>query len=126
MQGVFQHVTGVTNAVSGYVGGEGATAQYELVGGGSTGHAEAVQVIFDPRKVSYGQILQIYFSVAHDPTRLNRQGPDAGTQYRSAIFPTSEEQARVAKAYIGQLCMKYSTSCLPMKMPTALSADAPV
>jgi len=103
VQGVFQHAAGVTNAVSGYAGGEGATAQYEQVGGGSTGHAEAVQVTFDPRKISYGQILQIYFSVAHDPTQLNRQGPDAGTQYRSAIFPTSEEQVSVAKAYIGQL-----------------------
>jgi peptide-methionine (S)-S-oxide reductase len=103
VQGVFQHVNGVTNAVSGYAGGEASTAQYELVGSGSTGHAESVQVTFDPSKITYGQILQIYFSVAHDPTQLNRQGPDSGTQYRSAIFPTSDEQARVAKAYIGQL-----------------------
>jgi peptide-methionine (S)-S-oxide reductase len=103
VQGVFQHVNGVTNAVSGYAGGEKNTAQYERVGSGSTGHAESVQVTFDPRKISYGQILQIYFSVAHDPTQLNRQGPDHGTQYRSAIFPTSEEQARIAKAYIAQL-----------------------
>jgi peptide-methionine (S)-S-oxide reductase len=103
VQGVFQHVSGVTSAVSGYAGGEKDTAQYERVSSGSTGHAEAVQVTFDPRKVSYGRILQIYFSVAHDPTQLNRQGPDTGTQYRSAIFPTSEEQARVAKAYVAQL-----------------------
>jgi peptide-methionine (S)-S-oxide reductase len=103
VQGVFQHVTGVTSAVSGYAGGEASTAQYEMVGSGSTGHAESVQVTFDPNKISYGQILQIYFSVAHDPTQLNRQGPDSGTQYRSAIFPTSDEQARVAKAYITQL-----------------------
>jgi peptide-methionine (S)-S-oxide reductase len=103
VQGVFQHVEGVTNAVSGYAGGEAQTAQYETVSGGRTGHAESVQVTFDPRRISYGRLLQIYFSVAHDPTELNRQGPDTGTQYRSAIFPTSPEQARVAKAYIDQL-----------------------
>ena len=103
VQGVFQHVKGVTRAVSGYAGGEKRTAQYEMVGRGSTGHAESVRITFDPRKVSYGQILQIYFSVAHDPTQLNRQGPDVGTQYRSAIFPANAEQARVAKAYISQL-----------------------
>jgi peptide-methionine (S)-S-oxide reductase len=103
VQGVFQHVNGVTNAVSGYAGGEQKTARYEMVGSGSTGHAEAVRVTFDPRKISYGQILQIYFSVAHDPTQLNRQGPDVGPQYRSAIFPANAEQARVAKAYIAQL-----------------------
>jgi peptide-methionine (S)-S-oxide reductase len=103
VQGVFQHVTGVTRAVSGYAGGDAATAQYELVGTGTTGHAESVQITFDPSKISYGKILQIYFSVAHDPTELNYQGPDMGTQYRSTIFPTSEAQARVAKAYIAQL-----------------------
>jgi peptide-methionine (S)-S-oxide reductase len=103
VQGVFQHVDGVTNAVSGYAGGDRAAALYETVSSGRTGHAESVQVTFDPRKVSYGRLLQIYFSVAHDPTELNRQGPDAGTQYRSAIFPTTAEQARVAKAYIAQL-----------------------
>lgn len=103
VQGVFQHVTGVTNAVSGYAGGEKSTAQYEDVGTGRTGHAESVQVTFDPRKISYGRILQIYFSVAHDPTQLNRQGPDSGKQYRSAIFPTTAEQGRVAQAYIDQL-----------------------
>ncbi len=103
VQGVFQHVSGVTSAVSGYSGGEKSTAHYEMVGSGGTGHAESVRVTFDPRKISYGRILQIYFSVAHDPTQLNRQGPDVGTQYRSAIFPANAEQARVAKAYIAQL-----------------------
>jgi len=103
VQGVFQHVKGVSNAVSGYAGGEKETARYDEVGSGQTGHAEAVRITFDPRKISYGQILQIYFSAAHDPTELNRQGPDVGPQYRSAIFPTNGEQARVAKAYIAQL-----------------------
>src|SRR6267378_6586328 len=97
VQGVFQHVNGVTAAVSGYAGGDKATAIYEVVGSGRTGHAEAVRVTFDPRKISYGRILQIYFSAAHDPTELNRQGPDDGPQYRSTIFPTSAEQERVAK-----------------------------
>ena len=103
VQGVFQHVSGVTSAVSGYAGGDAATARYETVGSGTTGHAESVEVTFDPRTISYGEILRIYFSVAHDPTELNRQGPDYGTQYRSTIFPTSEAQARVARAYIAQL-----------------------
>jgi peptide-methionine (S)-S-oxide reductase len=103
VQGVFQHVSGVTNAVSGYAGGDQKTAHYEMVGSGGTGHAESVQITFDPSKISYGRILQIYFSAAHDPTQLNRQGPDVGTQYRSAIFPANPEQARIAKAYIAQL-----------------------
>jgi peptide-methionine (S)-S-oxide reductase len=103
VQGVFQHVAGVTRAVSGYAGGEADTAHYDIVSSGTTGHAESVQITFDPTKVSYGRILQIYFSVAHDPTQLNYQGPDMGTQYRSTIFPTTEEQARVAKAYVAQL-----------------------
>jgi peptide-methionine (S)-S-oxide reductase len=103
VQGVFQHVKGVTGAVSGYAGGDKKSAAYETVSSGSTGHAEAVRVTFDPRQISYARILQIYFSVAHDPTQLNRQGPDVGTQYRSAIFPSNEEQARIAKAYIAQL-----------------------
>jgi peptide-methionine (S)-S-oxide reductase len=103
VQGVFQHVAGVSNAVSGYAGGEKETADYERVSSGATGHAESVQVTFDPRTITYGRILQIYFSVAHDPTQLNRQGPDTGTQYRSAIFPTSAEQAATAQAYIAQL-----------------------
>jgi peptide-methionine (S)-S-oxide reductase len=103
VQGVFQHVNGVTRAVSGYAGGAADTAQYEMVGTGETGHAESVQVTYDPHQISYGQLLQIYFSVAHDPTELNYQGPDMGPQYRSAIFPTSAEQAKIAKAYIDQL-----------------------
>ena len=103
VQGVFQHVDGVTRAVSGYAGGQADTAHYEMVGSGETGHAESVQVTFDPHKVSYGELLQIYFSVAHDPTELNFQGPDMGTQYRSTIFPTSIEQSQVAEAYIQQL-----------------------
>jgi len=103
VQGVFQHVDGVTSAVSGYAGGGKETADYYTVSTGSTGHAESVQITFDPRKISYGRILQIYFSVAHDPTELNRQGPDIGTQYRSAIFPQSAAQARIAEAYIAQL-----------------------
>jgi peptide-methionine (S)-S-oxide reductase len=103
VQGVFQHVDGVTSAVSGYAGGEKATAHYEMTSNGDTGHAESVQITFDPRKVTYGRILQVYFSVAHDPTELNRQGPDEGSQYRSAIFPMNDEQARVAKAYIAEL-----------------------
>lgn len=103
VQGVFQHVSGVTAAVSGYAGGAAGTAQYETVSEGKTGHAESVRVTFDPRRISYGRILQIYFSVAHDPTELNRLGPDAGTQYRSAIFPRDPQQARIAAAYIAQL-----------------------
>jgi peptide-methionine (S)-S-oxide reductase len=103
VQGVFQRVNGVTSAVSGYAGGGADTAHYELVGTNTTGHAESVRVTFDPRRISYGRILQVYFSVAHDPTELNRQGPDVGTQYRSAIFPTNPEQTHVAEAYIAQL-----------------------
>lgn len=103
VQGVFQHVGGVISATSGYAGGSVAKPSYDAVSTGSTGHAEAVQVVFDPKKISYGRLLQIYFSVAHDPTELNRQGPDSGTQYRSAIFPTTAEQGKVAKAYIAQL-----------------------
>ena len=103
VQGVFQHVDGVTNAVSGYAGGAADTARYEIVTGGATGHAESVKITYDPSKISYGRILQIYFSVAHDPTQLNRQGPDRGTQYRSALFPVNDDQAKVAKAYIEQL-----------------------
>lgn len=103
VQGVFQHVKGVKNAVSGYAGGAANTAQYERVSNGNTGHAESVEVTFDPAQVSYGTLLQIYFSVAHNPTELNRQGPDSGTQYRSAIFTKNAEQQRVAQAYITQL-----------------------
>jgi peptide-methionine (S)-S-oxide reductase len=103
VQGVFQHTAGVVNAVSGYAGGSKSTADYNMVSTGSTGHAESVEIRYDPKKISYGKILQIFFSVAHDPTQLNRQGPDSGTQYRSAIFTTSEEQKKVAEAYIAQL-----------------------
>jgi peptide-methionine (S)-S-oxide reductase len=103
VQGVFQHTSGVINAVSGYAGGNKATADYNMVSTGSTGHAESVQIKYDPQKISYGKILQIFFSVAHDPTQLNRQGPDSGTQYRSAIFTTNDEQKKVAEAYIAQL-----------------------
>jgi len=103
VQGVFQHTEGVKNAVSGYAGGPEKMAKYEIVGLGLTGHAEAVKITYDPKKISYGKLLQIYFSVAHDPTQLNRQGPDTGTQYRSTIFPANDEQAKVAKAYVDQL-----------------------
>ncbi|MGB6239912.1 MAG: peptide-methionine (S)-S-oxide reductase MsrA [Bradyrhizobium sp.] len=103
VQGVFQHTAGVVNAVSGYSGGSKITADYQMVSTGTTGHAESVEVKFDPKKISYGKILQIFFSVVHDPTQLNRQGPDSGTQYRSAIFTTSDEQKKVADAYIAQL-----------------------
>jgi len=103
VQAVFQHTKGVTSAVSGYAGGEKQTAHYEMVGGGRTGHAESVAVTFDPQQISYGKILQIYFSVAHNPTELNRQGPDVGTQYRSAIFYANDEQKKIANAYIAQL-----------------------
>jgi peptide-methionine (S)-S-oxide reductase len=103
VQAVFQHVKGVTQALSGYAGGSKETAIYEVVSSGRTGHAESVQVTFDPRQTSYGRILQIYFSVAHDPTQLDRQGPDTGTQYRSAIFYRDESQKSIAQAYIAQL-----------------------
>src|ERR1700731_4524151 len=103
VQGVFQHTAGVVNAVSGYAGGSKASADYNIVSTGTTGHAESVQIKYDPKKISYGKILQIFFSVAHDPTQLNRQGPDSGTQYRSAIFTTNDEQKKVTESYIAQL-----------------------
>jgi len=103
VQGVYQHMKGVESAVSGYAGGKKETASYELVSEGNTGHAESVEVTFDPGVVSLGKILQVYFSVAHDPTQLNRQGPDSGTQYRSAVFTTGADQEKVVKAYIAQL-----------------------
>jgi peptide-methionine (S)-S-oxide reductase len=103
VQGVFQHTSGVVNAVSGYAGGSKMTADYNMVSTGTTGHAESVEIKYDPKKISYGKILQIFFSVVHDPTQLNRQGPDSGTQYRSAIFTTSDEQRKIADAYIAQL-----------------------
>jgi peptide-methionine (S)-S-oxide reductase len=103
VQGVYQHTAGVVNAVSGYAGGSKNTADYPTVSSGTTGHAESVQIKYDPAKISYGKILQIFFSVVHDPTQLNRQGPDSGTQYRSAIFTTSDAQKKVTEAYIAQL-----------------------
>jgi len=103
IEAVFEHIKGVTDAVSGYAGGTKGQADYETVSTGTTGHAESVKVIFDPTKVSLEKLLQVFFSVAHDPTQLNRQGPDVGPQYRSAIFFADEEQARVARAYIDQL-----------------------
>ena len=100
---VFKHVRGVSTVVSGYAGGSAATAHYEVVSTGTTGHAESVQITYDPSQIAYAQLLRIYFSVAHDPTELNRQGPDTGSQYRSAIFYTNEEQKETALAYIDQL-----------------------
>ncbi|HTS23500.1 MAG TPA: peptide-methionine (S)-S-oxide reductase MsrA [Casimicrobiaceae bacterium] len=103
VEAVFRHTKGVTSAVSGYAGGDAKTAEYETVSTGRTGHAESVQVTYDPAQVSYGELLRVFFSVAHDPTQLNRQGPDWGTQYRSAIFYSNDEQKRVAQAYVAQL-----------------------
>jgi len=103
VQGVFEHTKGVTQAMSGYSGGKKETAHYQMVGTETTGHAESVQVTYDPKQISYGKILQIYFSVAHNPTELNYQGPDSGPSYRSAIFFANDEQKRVAEAYIAQL-----------------------
>jgi peptide-methionine (S)-S-oxide reductase len=122
VQGVFQHVDGVTSAVSGYAGGESNTAQYETVSSGLTGHAESVRISFDPRRISYGRILQVYFSVAHDPTQLNRQGPDRGTQYRSTIFPANQRQAEIAKAYIAQLGEAHAFAAA---IVTTIEADRP-
>jgi peptide-methionine (S)-S-oxide reductase len=103
VQGVFQHTRGVLSAVSGYSGGSAKTARYELIGSGMTGHAEAVQVSYDPKQISYAQLLQIFFSVVHDPTQLNRQGPDRGTQYRSAVFTLDAAQKQAVERYIAQL-----------------------
>jgi len=103
VEAVFRVIEGVDQAVSGYSGGDAASAHYEIVSTGKTGHAEAVQVTFDPKKITYGQVLKVFFSVAHDPTQLNRQGPDTGPQYRSAIFYSNPEQKRIAEAYISQL-----------------------
>ena len=103
VEAVFERLKGVSDAVSGYAGGKKSTAHYEIVSSGTTGHAESVQVTYDPSQISFGKLLEVYFSVAHDPTELNRQGPDYGTQYRSAIFYSNDEQKRVAEAYIKQL-----------------------
>ena len=121
IQAVFQHVKGVTNATSGYSGGQANTAEYELVSSGQTGHAESVKVTYDPSEITYGELLKIFFSVAHDPTELNRQGPDEGTQYRSVIFYNGDEQKRIAEAYIAQLdaakvfSNKIVTQVVPLK-----------
>jgi peptide-methionine (S)-S-oxide reductase len=103
IQAVFQHVKGVISATSGYSGGAANTAEYELVSSGDTGHAESVKITYDPSQITYGELLRVFFSVAHDPTQLNRQGPDSGSQYRSVIFYNSDEQKRIADAYIAQL-----------------------
>src|SRR4051812_19444500 len=103
MESVFEHVKGVTNVVSGYAGGRSSDANYDAVSSEATGHAEAVKITYDPARISYAQLLQIYFTVAHDPTQVNRQSPDVGTSYRSAIFPQNAEQARFAKAFIARL-----------------------
>lgn len=103
VQAVFQHVKGVISATSGYSGGSAKTAEYETVSTGETGHAESVQIVFDPSQITYGELLRVFFSVAHDPTQLNRQGPDEGSQYRSAIFYNGDQQKKIAEAYIAQL-----------------------
>lgn len=103
IQAVFQHVKGVVSATSGYSGGEAKTAEYEVVSTGETGHAESVKITYDPSQITYGELLRVFFSVAHDPTELNRQGPDDGTQYRSVIFYGNDEQKKIAEAYIAQL-----------------------
>src|ERR1700674_4487245 len=103
IQAVFQHVKGVINATSGYAGGAANTAEYERVSTGDTGHAESVKITYDPSQITYGQLLRVFFSVAHDPTQLNRQGPDTGNQYRSVIFYNTDEQKRIAEAYVAQL-----------------------
>jgi peptide-methionine (S)-S-oxide reductase len=121
VQAVFQHVKGVKDATSGYSGGEAKTAEYETVSTGRTGHAESVKVTYDPSQVTFGELLRVFFSVAHDPTELNRQGPDEGTQYRSVIFYTSDEQKQIADAYIAQLDQskvfkhKIVTQVVPLK-----------
>jgi peptide-methionine (S)-S-oxide reductase len=121
MQAVFQHVKGVISATSGYSGGSSSTAEYEIVSTGTTGHAESEKIVYDPSKITYGQLLQVFFSVATDPTQLNRQDPDEGTQYRSVIFYTSDEQKKIAEAYIAQLDQakifkhKIVTQVVPLK-----------
>jgi peptide-methionine (S)-S-oxide reductase len=107
-QGLFEHVKGVTKVVAGYSGGDRRTAQYDKVSDGDTGHAESVQITFDPRQVTFGKLLRIYFSVAHDPTELNRQGPDSGSSYRSEVFFASETQEKIARAYVAQLAAAHT------------------
>jgi peptide-methionine (S)-S-oxide reductase len=119
IQAVFQHVKGVLSATSGYAGGAVKNPEYEMVSTGETGHAESVQIVYDPSQITYGELLRIFFSVAHDPTQLNRQGPDEGTQYRSAIFYNNDEQKRIAEAYISQLDQ---AQVFPRKIVTQVSA----
>ncbi|HMB56201.1 MAG TPA: peptide-methionine (S)-S-oxide reductase MsrA [Arenimonas sp.] len=125
IEAVFEHVKGVKQASSGYAGGNAVSPDYETVSEGSSGHAESVKVQFDPAKISYGQLLKVYFSVAHDPTQLNRQGPDTGTQYRSAIFYGNEEQKRIANAYIAQLTTAKSFKAPIVTQVTPLKAFYP-
>lgn len=122
VEGVFERIKGVQSVRSGYAGGSRATANYQVVGSGLTGHAEAVEITYDPAKVSYGTLLRILFSVAHDPTQLNRQGPDSGSQYRSTIFPQTPEQAQLARAYIAQLT---AAKTWPAKIVTTLESGKP-
>ena len=122
VEGVFERIKGVQSVRSGYAGGARATANYTLVGSGLTGHAEAVEIKYDPAQVSYGTLLRILFSVAHDPTQLNRQGPDSGSQYRSAIFPQTPEQATLARAYVAQLA---AAKTWPAKIVTTLEIGKP-
>ena len=122
VEGVFERVRGVTSVRSGYAGGAKATAMYEVVGTGITGHAEAVEIRYDPAKVSYGTLLRILFSVAHDPTQLNRQGPDSGSQYRSAIFPQNAEQTALTRAYVAQLT---AAKTWPGRIVTTLEPGKP-
>jgi len=125
IQAVFEHVKGVTAVTAGYSGGSADTAEYETVSTGRTGHAESVKIVYDPSQVSYGQLLKVYFSVAHDPTELNRQGPDSGTQYRSSIFYANDEQKRIAQAYIDQLNQAKVFSQLIVTQVVALKAFYP-
>lgn len=125
MQAVFQHVKGVISATSGYSGGASSTAEYEIVSTGTTNHAESVKIVYDPSKITYGELLQVFFSVAHDPTELNRQGPDDGTQYRSVIFYSNDEQKRIADAYIAQLAQAKIYSHKIVTQVVALKAFYP-
>jgi peptide-methionine (S)-S-oxide reductase len=117
VEGVYEHVKGVQSVQSGYAGGSATTAHYEIVGSGLTGHAESVAIRYDPSKISYGKLLQVYFSVAHNPTELNRQGPDSGSQYRSTVFARDPEQARIATAYVAQLNAAHA---FPAKVVTTI------
>jgi len=119
VQGVYQYTRGVKKVLSGYSGGDKASADYDTVSSGQTGHAEAVQIVFDPKEISYGELLQIYFSVIHDPTQLNRQGPDVGTQYRSAIFYLNDQQKKIAQSYVKQL---EKAKAFPQPIVTQLAA----